>query len=143
MRAVFQILMVMFACFTMGCAIFESPYAKSGAIGGASGALVGAGSGALIGAVIANGDIAASATLGAAIGLPAGILLGVAYQYYTEETELDENNSEIVQNYQYIVERQRQINELREEIAIDYQTIRVDRRARDQIYVGPTIGVSH
>ena len=127
--------------FAIGCAsFFEDPYVQGGAVGGVAGAATGAATGAITASLISSGDVGASALLGTAIGAPVGVLLGVTYVYYAYQGELDGNNEEIMKNHQYITRRQKEIDELREDVAIDYQTIRPDKRRRDGVYTGPTIG---
>ena len=122
------------------CSTANDPYVESAAIGGVSGTLVGAGTGAAIGAMISNGDIAASALLGAGIGLPVGILAGIAYQNYTEESQLEENNRIIAQNFEYIKAREEKLLSMREEVLSDFQTIEADTGYRDYYYTGATLG---
>ena len=75
---------------------------ESAVAGLAGGAAVGAGTGAIIGSVISNGDVAASALLGTAIGAPAGLALGLVYYANSDiarkKTELDimRRNQEIL-----------------------------------------------
>ncbi|MGI6523786.1 MAG: hypothetical protein ACOX2O_00610 [Bdellovibrionota bacterium] len=122
------------------CSWFSNPYVKSGTVGGVVGAGVGAGTGALVGSAISSGDVAASTLLGGGIGLPVGILAGVLVQSYTEKSEIEKNSETIQANYQYIMSRQREIDEERERLIEDSLTITPDKHLRAEIYTGPTIG---
>ena len=124
-----------------GCSFFEDPYVASGTVGGAAGAGIGAGTGALVASNMVNGDVAQSALLGGAIGLPIGILAGVAYQSYQEQSQLDDNSQKIRENYEYIKRRQQEIDRTREEINEESFAIQPDKEMRSYIYTGPTIGM--
>ena len=123
-----------------GCSLFEDPYVASGTVGGAVGAGIGAGTGALIARNMVNGDIAESALIGGAIGLPVGILAGVAYRSYQEQSEVDDNSQMIRENYEYITRRQYEIDRTREAIVEDSFAIEPDKSLRTYIYTGPSIG---
>lgn len=133
---IFLIIGSLTACST----ISNDPYVESGVVGGAAGTVIGAGTGAIIGATIANGDVAASALLGGAIGLPAGVLLGLAIHAHNEDSEIEANNKIIRENYTQIIQRQQQIDTLREEVENDYKSINLDEELRRDIYTGPTLG---
>ena len=124
-----------------GCSLFEDPYVTSGTVGGVAGAGIGAGAGALIAESMVRGDVGESALVGGAIGLPLGILAGVAYQSYKEQRELDDNSQKIRENYEYIKRRQQEIDRTREEISEDSFAIKPDREMRTYIFTGPTIGM--
>jgi hypothetical protein len=126
---------------TTGCGMFADPYVADGTIGGLSGAGLGAGAGALVAMGMENGDIANSSLVGAAVGLPVGILLGVAYRSHIEQKILDENNEKIRQNYQYIMARQQEIEQVREDIREESFAIEPDRSLKSHIYTGATIGM--
>ena len=121
--------------------MFEDPYVASGTVGGTIGAGVGAGTGALIANNMVNGDIGESALIGGAIGLPVGILAGVAYQSYQEQSEEDDNSQKIRENYEYITRRQYEIDRTREAIIEDSFAIEPDKTLRTYIYTGPSIGM--
>lgn len=123
-----------------GCATFYDPYFESGAVGGLVGAGVGAGGGALVGSAIANGDVAMSALLGGAVGLPLGILAGVAYRSHQEKSELEKNDEIIRTNYEYIMARQMEIDRLHEALTEDSFRILPNKELRSEIYTGSTIG---
>ncbi len=123
----------------IGCS--ENKYANAAVVGGVTGAAVGAGTGAAIGSAISHGDVGASALLGAGVGLPVGILSAVAIQSMMEKSEIEKNNDIIQANYQYIMTRQREIDELRERLTEDSLRLTPDKSLRSDIYTGPTIGV--
>lgn len=132
---------ILFILGVSGCALFEDPYVASGTVGGVTGAGIGAGAGALIANNMVRGDVGESALVGSAIGLPVGVLAGVAYQAYQEESQLDDNSQKIRENYEYIKRRQQEIDRAREEINEDSFAIQPDKGMRSYIYTGPTIGV--
>ena len=94
-------------------------HAKPLAIGAVSGAAAGAGTGAIVGAIIANGDVAASALLGGAVGIPVGLALGALYDYHSTENVAQRKQKEIDQNQKEIFSRQRELDDLREQIRND------------------------
>jgi hypothetical protein len=119
-----------------GCGVSGS----SLAYGGLGGAAAGAGTGAIIGAVIANGDIATSALLGGAIGLPVGIALG-AYLDYTSDSKTGERKTvKIEKNSAEIYARQRKLDELRDEIRDAGPLGNPPRERRRYYYNGETLG---
>lgn len=123
------------------CAAFEDPYLRDGAIGGVGAAGIGAGAGALIASNMVNGDVGQSALVGGAIGLPVGIVAGVAYRSYVEQSQLDDYQRKIRENHEYIAGRQLEIDRLRGEIDEDSFAIEPDTALRSRIYTGPTIGM--
>jgi len=126
-----------------GCAAFDDPYVRDGAVGGIGAAGIGAGAGALIARNMVNGDIGKSALVGGAIGLPVGIAAGVAYRSYVEQSRLDDNRARILENQEYIIGRQREIDRLRAEIDEESFAIEPDTSLRGYIYTGPTVGVAN
>lgn len=126
-----------------GCGSFygASPYVQAGAVGGLAGGAAGAGTGAIVGSLISNGNVGQSALLGTAIGVPAGIALGVGYQYYKEEAEIDANNEVIEQNHDYIVSRQTEIDRLRNALVDESFRIKTNEKRQANTYTGPSIGV--
>lgn len=110
------------------------------AIGGVGGAAAGAGTGAIIGAAIANGDIAASALLGTAIGLPAGLAIAAIYDYSSQRSVSERRLAEIEANQRDIFNRQREIDALREQIRNDGPTGNPAEELRDYNYSGPSLG---
>ena len=119
-----------------GCGFHTEPLVA----GGVGGAAAGAGTGALVGALISNGDVAASALLGGAIGLPVGIAVGALYDYNSEESVRERKMAEIQANHREIFARQREIDALREQIRNDGPTGNPSQELRGQQYDGPTIG---
>jgi hypothetical protein len=110
------------------------------AIGGIGGAAAGAGTGAIIGAAIANGDIAASALLGTAIGLPAGLAIAAIYDYSSSRSVSERRLEEIEANQRDIFDRQREIDALREQIRNDGPSGNPPEELRDYYYSGASLG---
>ncbi len=119
------------------CSSFHSAPPLYGAVGGAA---VGAGTGALIGTVIANGDVAASALLGGAVGIPVGIALAVLYDYNSEPSVQERNDVVIQQNQQEIFSRQRELDALREELRNDTPSYNPSEQDRYYHHSGETFG---
>lgn len=109
----------------------------TGAVGGSA---LGAGTGAIIGAVIANGDIASSALLGGAIGLPVGLAIAAAYDYNSERTIQEAKDSDIRRNQRELMARQRYIDELREELRSDAPSGNPAEERQEYRYMGPSLG---
>jgi len=101
---------------------------------------VGAGTGALVGTMLTAGDVGASALLGAGIGLPVGAALGYYYVKNKNEAELKENQRLIDINHSSIVQRERELIELREQAELDSFTIEIDSSLQDDLYLGPSLG---
>lgn len=108
-----------------------------GALGGTA---AGAGTGAIIGAVIANGDIATSALLGGAIGLPVGIALGAYLDYNSDSRVSERKVAQIQKNSAEIYARQRKLEDLRDRIRDDGPTGNPPESDRRYYYNGPTHG---
>lgn len=124
------------AVATSGCGMHAAPLA-TGAVGGSA---LGAGTGAIIGAVIANGDIASSALLGGAIGLPVGLAIAAAYDYNSERTIQEAKDSDIRRNQSELLARQRYIDELREELRSDSPAGNPAEERQEYQYMGPSLG---
>lgn len=110
---------------------------------GFGGAAVGAGTGALIASSISNGDIAASAGLGAAIGFPAGIILCLAADALitpASSSSQDEFADEIAENQEKIYENNQRIQELRRDANEEIVEGNPPSYDRKKIYDGPTLG---
>jgi hypothetical protein len=120
-----------------GCSVFQ---AAPVAAGGVSGAAVGAGTGALVGTLIANGDVAASALLGGAIGIPVGLALGAVYHYNSEPSVRERKSVEINANQDEIYSRQRELDALREDLRNDTPQHNPPDPERHYHYNGPTYG---
>jgi len=108
-----------------------------GALGGTA---AGAGTGAIIGAVIANGDIATSALLGGAIGLPVGIALGAYLDYNSDARVSERKVAQIQKNAAELYARQRKLEDLRDRIRDDGPTGNPPESDRRYYYNGPTHG---
>jgi H+/gluconate symporter-like permease len=115
-------------------------HAKPLAVGAVSGAAAGAGTGAIVGAIIANGDIAASALLGGAVGIPVGLALGALYDYNSQENVAQRKQKEINRNQDEIYTRQRELDDLREQIRNDGPSGNPSESDRYYHYNGNTYG---
>jgi hypothetical protein len=129
-----------------GCSSSKSRYLEPAAVGGAGGAAAGAATGALVGSMIANGDVIASAWLGAGIGLPLGAALAVYLQMEEEKTTLELNEAIINANQSLILDKQAQLLALRQRVENDLRDLNLDYQSprdpnEDKLYLGPTIGV--
>lgn len=80
------------------------------------GGVAGAGTGAIIGSLISNGDVAASAGLGAAVGVPLAIGANLMYTSYSISKAAEERSEAIRANQQYIYEAQKEIDRRRNQI---------------------------
>jgi predicted lipid-binding transport protein (Tim44 family) len=130
-------------CFALlaftGCnRLFHS--APSGAF---AGGLLGAGTGALIGAAISNGDVAASALLGTAVGIPAGIVTAIMVQKRSEASRRQRLQEEIERN-------QRSLKATENEIAMRHRELLkrapkgpTSLKKADPIYTGATLANSY
>src|SRR5205085_2776401 len=94
-----------------------------------------------IGASIADGDIAASTALGAAIGVRAGIVLAALYYSNVDATERAERQlkEQLQENQQRIFEQDRELEKLRSEVESDAPT-NLDDSRRQHIFDGATRG---
>lgn len=120
-----------------GC---SSSYTAPVATGGLAGAAAGAGTGAIIGAVISNGDVAASALMGGAIGLPVGLALGALYHYNSEFKVAERKGDIIRENQEEIFERQRELDALREDLKNEGYQGNPPESDRHYHYNGNTLG---
>ncbi|MCO6430755.1 MAG: hypothetical protein J5J00_07830 [Deltaproteobacteria bacterium] len=111
------------------------------ATGGAIGTLAGAGTGALVGAAISSGDIAASALLGGAIGLPVGLALGYSWKRQTEDAQARSREQQYIANQRAIMEREEEIQLMREDMMREIPRNRLSDSEKQHIYVGPSLGV--
>lgn len=125
------------AASSAGCGGFHTAPLAVGTVGGAA---AGAGTGAIIGAVIANGDVAASALLGGAVGIPVGLALGAVYDYHSERSVGERKAEEIKENQSEIFARQREIDNLREEIRNEGPQGNPSDELREYQYGGPSVG---
>jgi hypothetical protein len=115
-------------------------HARPVVTGGVVGAAAGAGTGAIIGSVISNGDIAASTLLGAGLGIPAGLIIGAIYDYYSEESIAERKRDVIQENQAQIFARQKEIDSLREQIRYEGPQGLPDDQLREYHYNGATLG---
>jgi len=115
-------------------------HAKPLAIGAVGGGLAGAGTGAIVGAVIANGDVAASALLGGAIGLPVGLAIAAIYDYNSDLSVRERNQALIMENQEELYARQREIDALREKVRDDGPRGNPAEELRDYQYNGHSYG---
>lgn len=119
-----------------GCGLHGDTMATGGGIG----VLAGAGTGAIVGSVIANGDVAASALLGGAVGLPVGLIVAGIYDYHSERSVRERKVDEIKENQAQIFAKQREIDAIREELRNEAPTGLPDESLKEHEYTGPTIG---
>jgi hypothetical protein len=138
-KSILSLLICCVAVLSSGCSS-SAFHAKPLAIGTVGGAAAGAGTGAIVGALIANGDIAASAMLGGAIGVPVGLAIGMVYDYYSERSISERNAVEIQRNQVEIYKRQRELDDLREQIRRDSPNANPPESDRYYHYNGPTYG---
>jgi hypothetical protein len=124
------------AVLASGCGFHATPLA----VGTAGGAAVGAGTGAIIGTVIANGDVAASALLGGAIGLPVGLAAAMIYDYHSSQTKEEIQIAQIQLNQRAIMDRQREIDALRESLRADSPQGQPMESREEYLYRGPSFG---
>lgn len=136
MRYVICALLLLFS----GCAFNEHDPVHGAAAGGLALGTVGAGTGALIGAAISNGDIAASALLGAAVAVPIGIAAGAYYVSSQNERELELLNMEIGTNRDAIIANEKEILELRQSITDESFEIHPNEELGEHLFTSPSIG---
>ena len=108
---------------------------------GIVGAAAGAGLGALIGNAETRGIVGDSAVAGAAVGVGVGIAAGAVYTEVRRDMILATNSLEIQSNEETIKAKRARIEELRDELMLDLDTIELDDSKSVNLYVGPTIGV--
>ncbi len=126
------------AALLQACAASSSDDAAL--VGGVTGAAVGAGTGALIGSAMSNGSVGKSALVGGAIGIPAGIVVGVAVHEIGQARERNSLDSAVERNSNRIRQNQEEIEEIRSDVIEEQGTIRVDDSRAGYAYDGPTIG---
>jgi hypothetical protein len=118
-----------------GCAVSNPTLWETGLAGG----VAGAGTGALVGHLIEDGNIAASAGLGALIGLPAGLAIGQYYVQHLEEQKLAHEKQAIKDRQIEIFNNERQLEDLRNEIRGE-SVVELDRDRRNVQFDGETLG---
>ena len=136
MKKVAITILALSSVLVSGCGVSS----QSLAYGGIGGAAAGAGTGAIIGSVIANGDVATSALLGGAIGIPVGIALGAIIDYHSDARVQERQVAKIQRNQAEIYDRQRKLDRLREEIRDDGPTGNPPAEYRRYEYDGNTLG---
>ena len=124
--------------YCSGCGYTSTP--NAGIVGGFSGGAIGAGTGAIIASSISNGDVGKSALVGGAIGIPVGIMLGIAYNNYQYHQIVDGNQDQIDRNKARISESQQDIEALRATFQTEASEIQVDPTRAEWIYDGPSVG---
>jgi len=131
-----------FLAVIISSSLFLSSCGLSPAEAGFGGAALGAGTGAAIASAISNGDVAASAGLGAAIGFPAGIVLALAADaFWTPGSSKEADFAEdIAANQQEIYENNKTIEELRRQANEEIPQGNPPSYNRQKIYDGPTLG---
>ena len=108
--------------------------------GGFGGAAVGAGTGAIIGAAITNGDVAASALLGGAIGAPIGVALALMHYANSEENRKRTEMDMIRQNQDILFEQERQLDILRRQVWEERPHFEFPVEQDEQPFGGATLG---
>ena len=136
-----SVMVLALGCFVVsassGCSSFHAAPLAVGTVGGAA---AGAGTGAIVGTLIANGDVAASALLGGAIGIPVGLAIGAIYDYNSEPSVQERNRAEIEANQEEIFARQRELDSLREDLRDETPGENPADSNREYHYNGPTLG---
>jgi len=118
-----------------GCALSNPTLWEAGLAGGAAGA----GTGALVGSIIEDGNIVASAGLGALIGVPAGLAIGQYYVQHLEEQKLAQERQAIRDRQLEIFNNERELENLRNEIRSE-SVVELDRDRRNAQFDGETLG---
>jgi hypothetical protein len=130
-----NVLLSMFVLALSGCSAVPTPW--EGALGGGA---LGAGTGAAIGALIANGDIAASAALGGAIGVPVGLGAAMIYASQVQSAAVEDRGEEIRANQAEIFRTQQEIETLRQELRADAPGEPDPHLYGGHLYTGRTLG---
>ena len=118
---------------------FTSACSSRVGTGGLFGTAVGVGTGALVGMVISRGDVVASALLGGAIGLPVGLAIGYHLQEREHRIEKEKVNR-YLDNQHIIMQREKEIESLRDEVMRDSPSGEPDDADAIYIYKGATLG---
>ncbi len=108
--------------------------------GAVFGTLTGVTTGALVGTLLSRGDVAASALLGGAVGLPIGLLIGYHLQQKAEESVEQKKVDKYMSNQDRIYKREKEIEALREEVVEDSPNYENDDAEAIRIYKGKTLG---
>ena len=126
--------------FLTSCGFNSTDPVHVSAAGGVAGAAAGAGTGAIIGSMISSGDVAASALLGTAIGLPVGALAGYYWVATENEREIATLDDTIERNAQEIELNELRLMEQRRRANDASFVIYPDSTTREELYTGPTLG---
>ena len=118
-----------------GCGVSNPTLWETGIGGG----LAGAGAGAIVGHLIEDGNVAASAGLGALIGIPAGLAIGHYYTQHLEEQKLAQEKQAILDRQHEIFTNERRLEEFRNELRAD-SIVELDRDRRNVQFDGETLG---
>lgn len=140
MRAVRAFFLIWVIISMASCSTLKREAGKDPVTDGLVGGLAGATAGGLTGAVIANGDVAASALLGAGIGVPAGILMGMAYQWYFVERVYERNKDVLEENEMTLARNRAIIEEYRKELMAEADNFQPDPEKKEYLYSGPSLG---
>ena len=129
-----------------GCSGAKSRYVEPATVGGLTGAAAGAATGAVVGSAIANGDVIASAWLGAGIGLPVGALAAIYLQMEEEKTILEQNEEIINANRDQILAKDEYLKLMQRQVEQDLRNLNLNDvtpvdPTEEPYYLGPTIGV--
>ena len=122
-----------------GCSSL-SPEQKYGTVGGVAGTGMGALVGASIGAGLKNGKIAESAMVGAGVGLPAGILLGVGMYRLKTSAEIMINDNHIQSTQAEINQGRLEIEQDRARLLDDATSVGFINASEKYQYFGATLG---
>lgn len=143
MRRIISILVILALSigFSTGCSLSRTSPRDMAKAGSVYGGLAGVGTGALVGAAIPAGDVAASALLGTAVGIPAGAL--VAYYAVSTENDRELNRLDgIIESNEVELQQKRlELIEMRRQVHDESALIKPDRSRRDSdMYTGATLG---
>jgi uncharacterized membrane protein YebE (DUF533 family) len=138
----YRSLSILTSCALISCAPAGTSTVQDAAVGGLGGAAVGAGTGAIIGSVISNGDVAKSALVGGAIGIPVGIIAGLAFRNASQNGEIADQREAIEENKQHILQQERELEYMRNEIRDDSssKTVNPGLDRIEHQYNGPSLG---
>jgi hypothetical protein len=84
--------------------------------------------------------VAASALLGGAIGIPAGIAIAAIYDYNSEQSVRERKQARIAENQEELFARQREIDTLREKVRTEGRNGTPAEELREYRYDGHTYG---
>ncbi len=119
---------------------FTSACSTRTGTGAVFGTIAGVGTGALVGTLLSRGDVAASALLGGAIGLPVGLMIGYHLEQKAAESVEQTKVNKYMNNQDRIYKREREIEALREEVVGDSPVYESDDAEAVRLYKGQTLG---